>query len=203
MIARITPSRYLKPLLDKAKNTIGLPNFQTKTGLTGKGVIIGIIDSCIDTTHPAFTGRILQIWDHTLPNDGNSEYPEGLELTGNLSKGILAMSRDQTGHGTHIAGIAAGNDHAFTGVAPEANLVIVKAVLNTDIANAIDYIFQVADRLQRPAVVNLSLGDHYNAHDGSDPLSSAATRKLKVKIHASSANWRGVLRGAYCAEVIP
>ncbi|WP_366558049.1 S8 family serine peptidase [Okeania sp. SIO3B5] len=44
--------------------------------------------------------------------------------------------------------------------------------LNTDIANAIDYIFQVADQLQRPAVVNLSLGDHYNAHDGSDPLSS-------------------------------
>ncbi|NEP86884.1 MAG: S8 family serine peptidase [Okeania sp. SIO2C2] len=171
-IARITPSRYLKPLLDVAKNTIGLPNFQTKTKLTGKGVIIGIIDSGIDTTHPAFTGRILRIWDHTLPNDGNSEYPEGLELTGNLSKGILAMSRDQTGHGTHIAGIAAGNDHAFTGVAPAADLVIVKAGLNTYIADAIDYIFRVADELQRPAVVNLSLGDHYNAHDGSDPLSN-------------------------------
>nr|WP_293074686.1 S8 family serine peptidase [Okeania sp. SIO3B5] len=91
--------------------------------------MIGIIDSGIDTTHPAFTGRILQIWDHTLSNDGNSEYPEGLELTGNLPKRILAMSRDQTGHGTHIAGIAAGNDPAFTGVAPAADLVIVKAVL--------------------------------------------------------------------------
>jgi len=171
-IARITPSRYLKPLLDVAKTTIGLPNFQRKTNLTGKGVIIGIIDSGIDTTHPAFTNRILRIWDHTLSNDGSTEYPEGLELTGDLPKGILAMSRDQTGHGTHIAGIAAGNHPAFTGVAPKADLVIVKAGLNTYIADAIDYIFRVADELQRPAVVNLSLGDHYNAHDGSDPLSN-------------------------------
>ncbi len=172
-IARITPSRYLKPLLDVATTTIGLPNFQRKTNLTGKGVIIGIIDSGIDTTHPAFTNRILRIWDYTLPNEGNTEYPEGLELTGDLPKGILAMSRDQTGHGTHIAGIAAGNHPAFTGVAPEADLIIVKPTtgLDTDILEGINYIFRVADELQRSAVVNLSLGDNYNAHDGSDPLS--------------------------------
>ncbi len=149
-----------------------MSNFQVQTGLTGKGVIIGIIDSGIDTTHPAFTGRILRIWDQTLPNDGKTEYPEGLDLTGDLPKGILAMSCDLTGHGTHIAGIAAGNHPTFTGVAPQVDLVIVKAGLNTYIADAIDYILRVTDELQRPAVVNLSLGDHYNAHDGSDPLSS-------------------------------
>ncbi|MEB3341325.1 S8 family serine peptidase [Okeania sp.] len=169
-IARITPSRHLKPLLNIGKTTINLPNFQAKTKLTGKGVIIGIIDSGIDTTHPAFTNRILRIWDHTLSNDGNTEYPEGLELTNDLPKKILRMSRDQTGHGTHVAGIAAGNYHGCTGVAPQADLVIVKAGLNTDIADGIDYIFRIADELERPAVVNLSLGNHDNAHDGSDPL---------------------------------
>ncbi|HEU4477495.1 MAG TPA: S8 family serine peptidase, partial [Pyrinomonadaceae bacterium] len=85
----------------------------------------------------------------------------------------LSESKDVNGHGTHVAGIAAGNDGAFGGVAPAARIVCVKTdFLNTSVADGIRFIFAEADRLKLPAVVNLSLGGHHDAHDGSDDLSA-------------------------------
>jgi subtilisin family serine protease len=97
-----------------------------------------------------------------------SEGGYGIELTGTQ----LTTSRDEEGHGTHVAGIAAGADSTYGGVAPEADYVIVKSDLqDAHIADAIRYIFRVASELGRPAVVNLSLGGHADAHDGTDSLS--------------------------------
>ncbi len=167
-VERITPSHYLRPLMDVASGKINLPKFRSKSGLSGKRVIIGIVDTGIDSNHPAFTGRILRIWDQTLPGPGVPEGGYGIEFTGEL----LTASRDTHGHGTHVAGIAAGEDAAFGGVAPGAELVIVKTTLQSaHIADGILYIFRVARELGRPAVVNLSLGGHDDPHDGSDPLS--------------------------------
>ena len=89
-----------------------------------------------------------------------------------LSGPTLSVSRDTNGHGTHVAGTAAGDDAAFGGVAPEADIVAVKTnFLNSGIGDGIRYVFHVAEQLGRPAVVNLSLGGHFDAHDGSDDLS--------------------------------
>ncbi len=167
-IQRIKPSRKLHLRMDVAPGKVKLPEFKNRTGLTGKGVIIGIIDSGIDPKHPAFAGRILRIWDQTLPGPGVTEGGYGAELTGNQ----LTISQDTDAHGTHVAGIASGSDTTYCGVAPEAELVIVKTDLqDAHIADGVRYIFRLANELGRPAVVNLSLGGHADAHDGSDSLS--------------------------------
>jgi subtilisin family serine protease len=154
--------------MDVAAVKVRLPEFRLYTNLTGKGVIVGVIDSGIDPNHPAFKNRIMRIWDQTLPGPGVSEGDYGAEFIGAL----MSVSRDVDGHGTHVAGIAAGADAMFGGVAPSADLIIVKTSFQeAHIADGIRYIFRVAGELGRPAVVNLSLGGHGDAHDGSDPLS--------------------------------
>jgi subtilisin family serine protease len=167
-VERILPSRYLRPLMDVAPGKVHLPAFRSKNELSGKGVIIGVIDSGIDPKHFAFKGRLLRIWDQTLNGPGVPEGDYGLELSGPL----LIVSRDTNGHGTHVAGIAAGDHSTFGGVASRADLIIVKTSFQeAHIADGIRYVFHVARELGRPAVVNLSLGGHGDAHDGSDPLS--------------------------------
>ncbi len=167
-IQRIKPSRKLHLRMDVAPGKVKLPEFKNQTGLTGKGVIIGIIDSGIDPKHPAFAGRILHIWDQTLPGPGVTEGRYGAEFSG----AQLTISQDTDGHGTHVAGIAAGADTTYSGVAPEAELIVVRSDLqDAHIADAVRYIFRVARELERPVVVNLSLGGHADAHDGSDSLS--------------------------------
>ena len=168
-VRRIVPARRLRLLMDVAKTKVGVPAFRKKTKLSGKGVVIGIVDTGIETDHPAFAGRILRLWDQTLNGSGVSEGGYGAEL----QPPLVEISRDTVGHGTHVAGIAAGEDPVYEGVAPGADLVIVKSDLMTaHIADGVRYIFRVARDLGRPAVVNLSLGGHGDAHDGTDSLST-------------------------------
>ncbi|HET7718846.1 MAG TPA: S8 family serine peptidase [Acidimicrobiales bacterium] len=167
-VSRIVPARRLRLLMDVAKTKVGVPAFRKKTKLSGKGVVIGIVDTGIETDHPAFAGRILRLWDQTLNGSGVPEGGYGAEL----QPPLVEISRDTVGHGTHVAGIAAGEDPVYEGVAPGADLVIVKSDLMTaHIADGVRYIFRVAQDLGRPAVVNLSLGGHGDAHDGTDSLS--------------------------------
>jgi subtilisin family serine protease len=167
-VCRIKPSRKMKLLMDVAPGKVKLPEFKTKSGLTGKGVIIGIVDSGIDAKHPAFAGRILRIWDQTMSGPGVAEGNYGAEFTGEQ----LTVSQDVDGHGTHVAGIASGADTNYGGVAPEAEIIAVRSDLqDAHIADGIRYIFRLAAELGKPAVVNLSLGGHADAHDGSDSLS--------------------------------
>ena len=167
-VSRIVPARRLRLLMDVAKTKVGVPAFRKKTDLSGKGVVIGVVDTGIETDHPAFAGRILRLWDQTLNGPGVTEGGYGAEL----QPPLVEISRDTVGHGTHVAGIAAGEDPVYEGVAPGADLVIVKSDLMTaHIADGVRYIFRVAQDLGRPAVVNLSLGGHGDAHDGTDSLS--------------------------------
>ncbi|MEM1395327.1 MAG: S8 family peptidase [Cyanobacteria bacterium P01_H01_bin.150] len=168
-VERIKPSRKLHWRMDVAPEKVNLPQFQQKNSkLSGKGVVMGIIDSGIDSAHPAFAGRVLRIWDQTLSGNGVTEGDYGAELTDKH----LAMSLDTDGHGTHVAGIAGGSDKEFCGVAPEAKFIIVKTDLqDAHIADAVRYVFRVASEMGLPAVVNLSLGGHADGHDGTDSLS--------------------------------
>lgn len=169
-VQRLSASVKLKPLNDLAAQKTHLNNFRFNHDpkLTGKDVIIGIIDSGIDSLHPAFGQRILSIWDQTIKGTGWEAKNYGQILT----ETNLSQSVDSLGHGTHVAGIAAGNDVQFGGVAPEASLIIVKTDFNdAHVMDGIEYIFAEADRLEQPAVVNISLGHHINAHDGTDCLS--------------------------------
>lgn len=167
-ISRIVPARPLRPLMDVANAVANVPPFRGRSGLSGKGVVIGIVDTGIEVAHDSFVGRISRLWDQTLSGKGVPEGMYGVELTG----ATLPLSRDINGHGTHVAGIAAGDSDPYGGVAPGARLVIVKTDLQTaHIADGIRYIFRTAAAMRMPAVVNLSLGGHDDPHDGTDSLS--------------------------------
>ena len=167
-VKRIIPAQYLQYAMDKAAEHVHLPDFRQQSGMNGKGVVIGVIDTGIDPNHAAFAGRILRVWDQTLPGPGVLEGGYGFEL----NESTLTVSRDRVGHGTHVAGIAAGSRAPYSGVAPEASLVIVKTDMqDAHVFDGVQYIFRIAQEMNRPAVINLSMGKQTDAHDGSDPLS--------------------------------
>lgn len=169
--------------------------------LTGKGIIVGIVDSGIDIFHPDFrnedgTTRILELWDQTIPwnqtipneEDSNFFYNRGKifsreEINQALINNDRSFpSRDPSGHGTHVAGIAAGNGRASQGeqkgVAPESELLIVKLgntfpdgfPRTTELMLGMDYCVRKAADLNMPLALNISFGNSYGSHDGSSLL---------------------------------
>lgn len=167
--------------------------------LYGNGVICACIDSGIDIYNEAFLDengntRILELWDQNI--EGNP--PEGKNIGNVFSRedinnairefrtnGIRNFpSVDLSGHGTHVAGIMAGNFAANKqnnmGIATKSELLIVK--LNTRINNgfptttemmqAIDYVYRTAMKYSMPVAINISFGNSYGSHDGTSLIST-------------------------------
>lgn len=167
-VKNLVSSRYLRLRMDVATKKVNLSQFKSNSGLDGNGIVIGVVDTGIDPIHPAFSKRIMRIWDQTISGPGVEEGNYGIEL----DKNLLTVSRDTNGHGTHVAGIAVGSDGVYGGIAPRADLIIVKTdFTDTHISDGVRYVFRVAEELKRPVVVNLSLGGHDDPHDGTDPFS--------------------------------
>lgn len=156
-------------------------------GLFGEGVIVGIADSGIDFTHEAFrnqdgTTRILNLWDQT--NDRIYSAEEINEALKSENPYELVNSVDYSGHGTHVAGIAAGNfaenKNDNLGIATKSSLVIVKLALagersfprTTQLMEAVDYMIKVAESYKMPLAMNLSFGNSYGSHDGTSLIST-------------------------------
>ena len=187
-------------------------------GNRGRGVLIGIIDTGIDYTNPLFrnpdgTTRINSIWDQSLPED-KTLIPPGVPNRYNASGATygteytreqinqalesddplaLVPSTDTNGHGTFLAGIAAGGflpEEDFTGAAPECELLIVKlkpakqylrdfylvssdadAYQENDIMMGIKYLRVEAFSRGKPLVILLGIGSNLGSHEGTSPLS--------------------------------
>jgi subtilisin family serine protease len=154
----------------------------TWRGLAGQGVIVGIYDSGLDYLHGDFLDddavpRTLAIWDQECWWCSDSPPAFGY---GQLCNRAMIMTRtctldDLHGHGTHVAGTAAGSGAAssqtpfrYAGVAPAAGLLVVAGDLTfAGIVDGVAWIFAQADTLGKPAVVNLSLGTEHGPHDGT------------------------------------
>lgn len=175
-----------------------VPNFN----LRGKGVLIGFLDTGIDYTNPVFqnadqTTRIISIWDQTINSE---QLPQGMvygteylseqinEAIKNADPYTVVPSKDEAGHGTMLAGIAAGNevpDSGFYGVAPDAQIIAVKlkpaksnikrffripekelCYQENDILFAYQYLLNTATKLNQPLVICNAVDTSQYAHDG-------------------------------------
>jgi len=193
-VGGIESARFMTPALNASRAEIRADMVHAGSNLprayTGKDVVVGVVDSGIDWKHPDFqwpttpaTSRVQYLWDMSDSTSGNStppsEYGYGREYTKSQIETGLCLERDLEdggGHGTHVAGTAAGGGRwntDYRGIAPESDIVFVKGFRSgpgfkdTDVINGCDYIFKRAARLGKPAVINLSLGGQSGAHDGT------------------------------------
>lgn len=204
--------------------------------LNGKGVLLAVLDSGITWDLEVFrkadgSTRIRYLWDQTVSKKtGDVRYgkmPDGFsigtEYTAEEINAALQMpaldryrripSRDLSGHGTAVAGIAAGRsaDGLYTGAAPEAELIIVKLGLpreegfprTTEIMRGVTYALWKARQLNMPLVINLSFGNSYGSHDGSSLLErflDNASEIGKTVICVGSGN-EGAARGHFAGNI--
>lgn len=159
-------------------------------GLEGSGVVMGIVDTGIELAHPDFLDeqgetRVLELWDHTMEFDEEhvpEPYGFGTLWTKQEIDDGVSVAEEQVswfGHGSTVTGTACGDGSAvddFTGVAPKSEMVIVSFDFDRpgflgDVANSVQYLFNKAEDLEMPCVVNTSLGTYYGSHDGLDPTS--------------------------------
>jgi subtilisin len=119
---------------------IGVPEAQSTEGVTGSGVIVAVLDTGVDSSHPDLSGKVVSGFN-ALPGGGSYN--------------------DNHGHGTHMAGIiaAAANSKGIIGAAPQAKLSAVKVLDKnargrvSDLINGLQWVQKKGIR-----VANMSLG---------------------------------------------
>ena len=159
-----------------------------ESGLTGKGVLVAVIDSGIDYYHPDFrnpdgTTRIGLLADQDRDRIYTREEINAALETGSRTSALaLVPSTDPSGHGTAVAAIAAGNGRegngVYRGVAYESELMVVKLGTpltdsfprTTQLMKALDLVVRRAQDMNRPLAVNISFGNTYGSHDGTSLL---------------------------------
>ena len=208
--------------------------------LRGSKTAVAIIDSGISYENPLFLDsggftRIAYLWDQTLEGEPGGEVPYGRLFTReDINRALkssspleIVPSTDINGHGTSLAGIAAGNLNAgenFCGAAPEASLIVVKLkpakrylkefylypadteiFQENDIMLGIAYALKWGRRLGMPLSVCLGLGTSQGAHMGESPLSqyidyTAGFSQVSVSVAAGN---EGAARHHFSRELGP
>lgn len=176
-------------------NRVRLPDYN----LTGAGTLVACLDSGVDFYHRDFrnvdgTTRIVTMWDQTTLGNPPEGFATGSEYTREEINAALEVENDVnrrreivpefdgTGHGTAVLGIMAGNGlsspERIIGVAPEADIIVVKLgnpddrgfPRTTQLMLALDYAVRFAIREGKPLAINISYGNNYGAHNGDSML---------------------------------
>lgn len=205
--------------------------------IDGRNVIIGIIDTGIDYTHPAFMKdegktRIISVWDQNVTGNnpperigyGNIYTQNEINNAINSENPFSLVPGDENGHGTFLAGVAAGNDRKsnYYGSAPKADLVIVKlreakpylkeyylvenkstVYSEVDIMFGVKYLYETAARLSKPLVILVGIGSGFGPHTTATPLGEylkEVANQYGVVVVTSSGN-EGTLRRHYSYKI--
>ena len=197
---------YFETLQAKEASCI-LPVQAGANGLTGEGILVGVVDSGVDYFHPDFrnedgSSRILRLWDQSLDGKPPRGYVTGTEYTkeeidkalalGETEGRRLVPSRDSSGHGTAVLGIAAGNGRVSggvnRGVAYKSDLLVVKMgnarensfPRTTELMEGIDYLIRQTVKMRRPIAINISFGNNYGSHQGDSLLETYLSNAANV-----------------------
>lgn len=179
---------------------------QPSLGYRGENTLLGFIDTGIDYTLDAFRtsdgrSRIIGIWDQTLPSQTppfDVGYGSGY-TNEDINRALasdnpydIVPQQDENGHGTFLAGVAAGSEDVsagFIGAAPACSIAMVKlkpakqnlrdyfliredaeAYQETDIMMGLRYLLSLSQSTNLPLIVCLGLGTNQGDHSGSSPL---------------------------------
>lgn len=193
------PKRLFFEVANGKRVSCILPVQTAPLNLYGAGILTAVIDSGIDYSHPDFrnpdgTTRIRALWDQSISGNPPGGYFLGTEYTQEqinaaLSEPVKARqeqivpSRDVSGHGTSVAGIAAGNGRGsvggiYMGVAPQSELLIVKLgnprqggfPRTTELMQGVDYVLRKSLEYRMPVAINISFGNTYGSHEGTSLL---------------------------------
>lgn len=203
-VTYIDPGTVNYPVLDVSVHEVGVgllhAGFLNNTPYRGAGAIVLIYDTGIDWKHLDFRNpsdttksRILAIWDQTItPSFPGEVSPSGFSYGVEYTKAHLddeldgtptgfVRQVDRNGHGTHVAGTAVGNGFStagkYTGVAPEADIIVVKGgdefFMEDRMIDGLTYAVNKAAQFGKPIVVNWSIGSQRGSHDGTRPYEVA------------------------------
>ncbi|MBK8658652.1 MAG: S8 family serine peptidase [Bacteroidetes bacterium] len=176
--------------VDSVHEGVALPQ-----AYTGKNVVVGIIDAGFDYTHPAFYDtaynqyRVKRVWEQKTSGIPPAGFSYGAEYTDSASIHAKGYDVNDGSHGTHVAGIAGGSGYGgdsthaeYRGMAYSSDLVFV-AISPTldywltsgmaDMLDGVQYIYNYAQSVSKPAIANLSWGGPLGPHDGTGLFSQA------------------------------
>ncbi|MBX7204002.1 MAG: S8 family peptidase [Bacteroidia bacterium] len=183
--------RKARPLMDSVRYFTGIDSVHQGIDvplLSGKGTIVGVLDHGFDYTHPAFYDtsysklRIQRVWDQRISGTPPAGFSYGTEFKDTVSMLQKKFSVTTFDHGMSTSSIAVGsgygsaNNTQFRGVAYDCDIALVESNADTTefgvftyatIIDGFKYIFNYADSVGKPAVINVSLGGQDGPHDGT------------------------------------
>lgn len=175
LVARISLDRHIYGAMERTSSTIGATTLREVEGYTGRGIGVAIVDSGVTTWHDDLTGDSSAQRVHRFVDFVNGR----------------GIAYDDYGHGTHVAGIVGGNGRdssgARTGIAPDADLVVMKVLDRagrgyiSSVIAALDHLVAHRDILN-VRVVNLSVAAGVFESYSTDPLTLAAKRAVDAGI---------------------
>ena len=187
-VNEIDVSHQVRPLSGCAAASTGAVKANEGIGLespfTGRGVVVGVVDTGIDFNHRAFLdsdlkSRILRVY---IPSDNAGTPVPGFPGSEYVGADIANLTHDSnTSHGTHTTGIAAGSIlsdsyDTYRGMAPQADIVVCALgddLSEVHVVDGVKYIAQYAASVGKPCVINMSLGNHDGPHDGTGFMARA------------------------------